>query len=83
MVITNHILHVVNTVYCVSILPSSKYLAKSSGEVVTVAAHEVVSVPAVFLPQLLQDLLHLVLCEVRVAEVEGLLVPELRGKYTC
>ena len=50
---------------------------------VTVAAHEVVSVPAVFLPQLLQDLLHLVLREVRVAEVEGLLVPELRGKYTC
>ena len=47
---------------------------------VTVAAHEVVSVPAVFLPQLLQDLLHLVLREVRVAEVEGLLVPELRGK---
>ena len=50
---------------------------------VAVAAHEVVSVPAVLLPQLLQDLLHLVLREVRVAEVEGLLVPELRGKYTC
>ena len=65
------------------ILPSSKYLAKSSSEVVAVAAHEVVSVPAVLLPQLLQDLLHLVLREVRVAEVEGLLVPELRGKYTC
>ena len=44
---------------------------------IAVPVHQVVSVPPVLLAQLLQDLLHLLLREVRVPQVDGLFVPEL------
>ena len=44
---------------------------------IAVSVHEVVSVAPVLLTQLLQDLFDLVLGEVRVAEVQALLVAEL------
>jgi len=44
---------------------------------IAVPVHEVVPVPPVLLPQLLKDLLHLLLCEISVPQVDGLFVPEL------
>jgi len=44
---------------------------------VAVPVHQVVSVPPVLLPKLLQDLLHLLLREVGVPQVDGLFVPKL------
>ena len=70
-----HIMH--NALFTFFVSPSSKYLAKSSSEMIAVPVHEVVSVSPVFLPQLFHNLLDLMLSEVCVAEVETLLVPEL------
>jgi len=49
---------------------------------IAVPVHEVVSVSPVLLPQLFQDFLDLVLCEVCVAQVEALLVPELLAQFS-
>jgi len=69
--------HVGQPVHPCRRISSSKYLTKSSRKVITVPVHQVVSVPPVLLPQLLQDLLHLLLREVRVPQVDGLFVPKL------
>ena len=49
---------------------------------ITVPIHQVVSVSSIFLAQGLNDLLDLHLREVRVPEVQGLLVPELLAQLT-
>ena len=63
------------------LLPSSKYLTKSSSKMIAVSVHEMISVPSELLAKLLQDLLYLVLREVCVSKVKTLfvfkLLPEL------
>ena len=62
-------------------VPSRKYLTKSSSKMIAVSVHEMISVTSELLAKLLQDLLHLMLGEVRVPQVKTLfvfkLLPEL------
>ena len=49
---------------------------------IAVSVHEMISVPSELLAKLLQDLLHLVLREVRVAKVETLFVFKLLSEFS-
>lgn len=58
-------------------------LGQGAREVVAVFVHQVVAVPAVLVSQLLDNLAHVYLVEVRVANPNALLVLELVSEVIC